>query len=441
MKCTIKEINKLVEQIRSGQLPKLPEGKREEHYYDPALPGFYIRALNTGVASWTVQWKSFGRQKKIALGDVKVLERTGAIKAGRELLAKITLDRLDPHAAKRERMHAAKVTFASLVPLFMKAKKLRPGVVKSWKSYLTGYYFKRLHNLPIDEIIKNQIQTCIDEIAAQSGARAAGACHTALHVLFNWAHDTGKLPEGHYNPASKIQLPAINGPRKRVLTNDEIQLIWKTCELWEAEALRVASGMRKRGGQVTADIPRAIMLLFLTGCRAQEIGDLKWSEIDLDNGELKIPAERTKNAQILFNPLSTWAVQILRRVERRPGTDFVFGRSRIEDTGVRLQHARDRLDEKIRNAAPPQNWTIHDIRRTFRTRLAQLGVTKDVGEALLGHTGHRTEVEEVYDLYERWPEKRQALTMWETNLRAIIDGTAEKITRGNFGERKEGGTP
>jgi Arm DNA-binding domain len=131
MKCTIRDINQLVERIRSGQPPQLP--KPEEHYHDPALPGFYIRVLNTGVASWVLQWKRLGRQKKISIGDVLVLDRPQAIEGARKLLAKVTLDVLDPHEARRDRMRAAKVTFATVVPLFIEKKKLRPNTQKSWE--------------------------------------------------------------------------------------------------------------------------------------------------------------------------------------------------------------------------------------------------------------------------------------------------------------------
>ena len=387
-----------------------------------------------------MQWKSFGRQHKIALGNVQVLDRPNAIKAGRELLAKVTLDRLDPHAARQERMRAAKVTFATLVPLFMKAKKYRPQTITNWTKYLTGYYFKPLHNLPFDEITSDQIQTRIDEIVIRSGAEGAVSCCTVIRVFFKWALKTGKLPEGHRNPTINVQAPVSNAPRERVLNNDEIRLIWKTCEAWEAKALSVAASSRRRRGQEITDLPRAIMLLFLTGCRAQEIGDLKWSEVDLDNGELRLPGVRTKNKLPLCNPLSDWAVHILRGVEQRPGTDFVFGQSKLEGRGLVLRGADELVDRKISNATPPQDWTIHDIRRTFRTRMAQLGVSKDVGEALVGHVGHRTDMDRTYNLYDYWPEKRQALAMWEANLRAIIDGTAEKIARPRFGERKKENT-
>jgi integrase len=446
-KYAAKDINNLVEQIRSGQPPELPEGKHEKHYRDPALPNLCIRLFDTGVASWVVQYKRLGRQKKKTLGNVLVLDRPAAIKAAKELLAKVTLDLLDPHEAKRERMRANKVTFETVVPLYMEHKirqgELRPESAKAWRRYfVTGYYLRPLHHLPIDEITKQQIQTQIDDVAIRSGPKAAALCHSALRGLFKWALKTDKLPEGHRNPADNIQLPPTNKPRERVLTNDEIQLIVKTCEAWEAEILydkqvRASTGKGiLHGPPGLVDYPRVILLLFLTGCRKSEIGELKWSELDLDNGELRIPPERIKNAEELCSPLTDWAVQILRSVERRPDADNVFGYGR---RSLKLPHLVRAINSRIRRAGgtPPKHWTPHDIRRTFRTHLTALHVSNDVAEALLGHVGHKSKIRRTYDRYEHWAEKRQTLAMWEANLRAIIDGTAEKFTRPSFGERKK----
>jgi integrase len=444
----VHQINKLIERIRSGQPPELPEGIREKHYHDPVLPGFYIRLLNTGVASWVVQWKRLGRQKKIRLGDILVLDRLDAIKAAKELLAKITLGTLDPHEARRERMRAAKVTFKTVVPLFIEKKKqtgeLRPGTERRWNRTFTGYYFKSLHNLPIDEITGNQLQTCVDTIASQSGNSMAENCCKTMNVFFKWAIKSGKLPVGHHNPMDNVQIPARNRPRERVLTDDEIRLILKTCEAWEAQADEEQKiGKRSQlGRRWDPHAPRAVKLLFLTGCRAQEIGGLEWSEIDLDNGEIIIPGTRTKTKQELCNPLCDMAVEILRGIARRPNWTTVFGRGRGLVSGLDLHSINRRIDRRIEKAGgiPPPDWTVHDIRRTFRTKMAQLGVTMDVAEALLGHVGHRNQIERTYNRYEYWAEKRQALMMLEANVRAIIDGTAEKIARPRFGERKKGGT-
>jgi integrase len=455
MKYTVQQINRLIERIRSDQPPKLPEGKREKHYHDPALTGFYIRLLDTGVASWVLQYKRLGRQKKITVGDVKVVDRLDAIKTAKDLLAKVQLEMLDPHEARRERMRAARVTFATVVPLFMEHKKnqgLKRSTEKAWNRYFTKYHFKPLHNHPIDEITVEQLQTQIDIIASQSGNRTAADCCTAMNVLFKWAISKRKLPTDHHNPMNNVQAPPRNPPRERVLSDDEIRLIWKALDAWEVLAIqdqqfKETTGKKPGNAELhNPDAPRAIKLLFLTGCRAQEIGGLQRSEVEpLDNAELFIPGSRRKSrkkqehAMNLHVPLADWAVQILRGVAKRPNNDLVFGRGR-KVSGLYLVGCDTRVDRQIIKAGgiPPRDWSLHDIRRTFRTKMAQLGVTPDVAEALVGHVGHRTEMDRIYNRYEYWPEKKLALAKWQDHLRAIIDGTAEKIARPNFGQRKGG---
>jgi integrase len=149
--------------------------------------------------------------------------------------------------------------------------------------------------------------------------------------LYEWAAKTGRFPDDRRNPLSKVEAPVKNHPRERVLTTDEIRRIWKACDDWEAETLDFAEkGIRRAPGGFTllTDYPRAVQLLFLTGMRAQEMGDLHWSEVDLDNGEIYLLKHRTKNKRPLCIPLTNMAVEILRKVEleRRPNDPCVFGR-------------------------------------------------------------------------------------------------------------------
>jgi integrase len=92
------------------------------------------------------------------------------------------------------------------------------------------------------------------------------------------------------------------------------------------------TGQRRRPGGyiVLTDYPRAAQLLFLTGLRSQEIGDLHWSEVNLNKGEIFFVTERTKNGiEPLCVPLSDMAIEILRKTKAeaaRPGDPCVFGR-------------------------------------------------------------------------------------------------------------------
>ena len=56
------------------------------------------------------------------------------------------------------------------------------------------------------------------------------------------------------------------------------------------------------------------------------------------------------------------------------------------------------------------SWTAHDFRRTFATRLADMGVPHHVIEALLGHA--LPGVAGIYNRSNLLKEKREALELW-----------------------------
>ena len=65
------------------------------------------------------------------------------------------------------------------------------------------------------------------------------------------------------------------------------------------------------------------------------------------------------------------------------------------------------------------NWTFHDLRRSARTRMSQIGVNADVAERCLGHLA--TGVRAVYDRHDFLAEKRNALERWAAELDRIVD--------------------
>ncbi len=72
-------------------------------------------------------------------------------------------------------------------------------------------------------------------------------------------------------------------------------------------------------------------------------------------------------------------------------------------------------------------WTLHDLRRTFATRLAELGVLPHIVEKLLNHRlgaiktdSVLTDVAEVYNLAKYVPEMRAAIALWEQKLTALL---------------------
>jgi integrase len=83
-----------------------------------------------------------------------------------------------------------------------------------------------------------------------------------------------------------------------------------------------------------------------------------------------------------------------------------------------------RLDRAMK--IPP--WRIHDLRRTFVTGLAELGIRGDVIELAVNHvSGHRGGIAGVYNRSELMPERRAAMERWCTHVEGLITDQPSRI--------------
>ena len=157
-------------------------------------------------------------------------------------------------------------------------------------------------------------------------------------------------------------------------------------------------------------------LCLLTGCRRQEIGSLRWDEIRDDRimlGPSRMKGKLTHEIALL--PMISGALP--KRSENAAG--FVFGR---RDTGFSgFSDGKEKLDAKLeKSSLRIPNWGLHDLRRTFSTRLHDAGVEPLVIEALLAHK--QQGVAAVYNRASFREAKRAALLRWhEIFKRAISD--------------------
>ena len=135
-----------------------------------------------------------------------------------------------------------------------------------------------------------------------------------------------------------------------------------------------------------------------------------------------MPAERVKNGKAHTVPLSDLATGILKAAPHvRTTGEFVFaGRGR--DAAVSgFAPAKARLDAAIE--APLPHWTLHDLRRTAATGMADIGILPHVIEAALNHiSGAKAGVAGIYNRAAYLPEKKAALTAWAAHVDAVVSG-------------------
>jgi integrase len=157
-----------------------------------------------------------------------------------------------------------------------------------------------------------------------------------------------------------------------------------------------------------------VRLALLTGCRREEIGGLRWEEIGDD--WLLIGAGRMKGGITHEVPLLP---RIAEALPQRPenAEECVFGRRGSGFSG--WSQGKKALDAKLARAgATVGGWTLHDLRRTFSTRLHDVGVEPIVVEALLAH--RQQGVGAVYNRASFREAKKKALARWHEILSEIL---------------------
>jgi len=253
-----------------------------------------------------------------------------------------------------------------------------------------------LTRLRLTEIDRRTIALRLAEVETASGPTARNRVRSSLSAFFNWAVREGLLDA---NPVTGTARADERGSRDRVLMAAEL------AELWAA----LPQG----------DFGEIVRLLAFTGQRREEIGGLRWSEVDLDRSLIMLPPDRTKNLRQHEVPLSRQAQAILQRQPKRKGRDFIFGIGEAGFSG--WSKSKERLDqallrrrrERDRRAKPLPSWRLHDLRRTAATQMAELGVLPHIIEVALNHiSGHKAGVAGVYNRSKMTDAVREGLQKW-----------------------------
>ena len=187
----------------------------------------------------------------------------------------------------------------------------------------------------------------------------------------------------------------LGRPRARVLTEVELRAVWTTAR---------AGGSPFHG---------LVALLLLTGGRRGETVALRWDWIASDT--IAFPASITKNGRPHTIPYGEQVRALLERIPRIDGSPYVFPALRTRSPSTTTIAGFSKYKVCFDRECGINGWTLHDLRRTYATNMARLGVPQVVVEKLLNHVsgGTLSPIARVYNVHQYEIEMREAVLTFE----------------------------
>ncbi|MEG7508390.1 site-specific integrase [Serratia marcescens] len=204
------------------------------------------------------------------------------------------------------------------------------------------------------------------------------------------------------NALDDLTIPDVGSKQEkgdRDHTDDEIGQIWQVSKQLKFKPYYAAM----------------LRLLVVFGCRSQEARLSTWTEWDLKKWVWTVPKEHSKGGTKILRPVPEAMRPLIEELYRQHKDSGLLLGEIKESSAV---SAWGRLVWGRLGHIEP--WSLHDIRRTFATKLNDLGVAPHVVEQLLGHT--MPGVMAVYNLSQYMPEKLYALNMWCERLDLLAAG-------------------
>jgi integrase len=392
-------------------------------YWDQLLPGFGLRVSAKGRKTWVATYRVNRKEVMETFGTMAV---TPSLAQARDL-ARASMQKaragVNPVAERRAAEAAAAkaaeqkaFTFAKLVDRYLDEHAERH--MRKSSPYQARRALARAlpvwGDRPAKEITKRDVLDLLNDIAKTRLRKYNGSVGGAgiqannilshMKTMFRWAlRETQHL---EIDPTEGVSRRVKDVPRDRVLDAEEIKLFWQ------------------RAGELGWPFESIFKLLLVTAQRRDEgVSKMEWNEIDLDKSRWTIPATRSKNGKAHIVHLTPLAISIIEQLPRLSGS-LVF--STTGSTSVSGHStAKVRVDEYMRsklNGTELANWTLHDLRRTATTIMAEeLKIAPHVVDKILNHTaGTISGVARVYNRAEYLDERKAALEAWARWLEKLL---------------------
>lgn len=369
--------------------------------------GLYLRISAEGTPTWVIRYTINKKRRELTLDKYPTLGLADAHSQTLQIKQDIR-NKIDPIAERRRAEIGVFQTVNDLAEDWLEdcAKRLKYPRIP--KRVYTKEIKPLIGDLSIDKVTPRDIRAIISKIAKSGRPTIANDALTYSKQLFR--HGI-KLDLLTYNPAEPFNVSDAGGIEKS-----------RTRALSYKELKSVFASFQENLSQFKRENYLATALLLCLGVRKGELIAARWEEFDFQEGLWNIPKNRSKTGAPITVPLPGQVIGWLNELKVRAyGSNFVFPTRRASKSKHMSLDTLNAAISKLfkENKLKVDHFTIHDLRRTFRSLLSSEGVPGHVAERCLNHK--LKGVEGIYDRYDYLDERRDAISRVVKKLAPIIN--------------------
>jgi len=353
--------------------------------------GLILEIHPNGAKYWICRVKVNGKEKRKHIGSYPALGlKEARIKAAEERV------RLFNPELKKEKFIFGEIA-AEWLEKRMNDKKA--SYLRTVNLRLNRYILPELKNMPVNEITSGTVLNLCRKIEARGTLETAARVKVLIGQIFRYAIATDRA-ENDPTAGLKGALKTRISKHMATLTKpSDIAVLMKNINAYPHAVVRCA-----------------LKFSALTFCRPGEIRHAEWSEIDFENREWRIPAEKMKMKRVHIVPLATQAIEVLIFLRELTGKGrWLFPSARMDGRPMSENTVRVALRSM---GYSNEQMTAHGFRGMASTRLNELGWPSDVIERQLAHS-ERNSVRAAYNHAEYLPERQKMMQFWADYLDKI----------------------
>lgn len=359
--------------------------------------GLSILVSKKGAVSWSFSYRSEGKLNRIIIGqypDLSLKQARDKRDHFRSILAEggnpkdICLGNQD---SDRER----KTTVRDAIEYWLNEyaaynRKYHESLRLKYKKNIYPF----IGDLPVEEATTKDWLACFDRMKDNAPV-AAG------NLLLDTKQALKYCSVRDYAKSEALSLLTVPDVGKKTRKRDRTLSDKEVCELLSA---------LNENQRIDPYYKKLFVLLLVFGARTQEVRLSTWAEWDLKSNLWSVPVSNSKTGNKIIRPIPDRVSQWMRSF-KEGDRDYILGELK---TGSNVSCFCRKLWKRIGQS---EEWTAHDIRRTFFTKLNDLGQPPHVVEQLLGHI--MGGVMAVYNRSQYLNEKTITLNIWIDELERL----------------------